>query len=114
MLEYCLLGGLHQKLVYKRYFSWRKVLETPYLWACSVSASFTFYYKFLNFVDNECYDEDTCGSKRLYKLKSIQNHPTETLRNLYNLKLSVSEDESLMLWKVYSPSKPDRFGTNSV
>jgi hypothetical protein len=28
--------------------------------------------------------------------------------------LSVSEDESLMLWKVYSPSKPDRFGTNSV
>jgi hypothetical protein len=72
--------------------------------------------KFLHFVDNESYDEETCCSKRLDKLKSILDHINAKFRSVYTPECDVSVDESLMMlkgrlsWKVYIPSKCARFG----
>jgi hypothetical protein len=54
--------------------------------------------KFLHFVDNESYDEATCGSKRLFKLRPILNLNAK-FRSVYTPECDVSVDESLMIWK---------------
>ena len=75
--------------------------------------------KFLHFVNNEEYDEATCGSKRLFKLKPILDHLNDRFRSVYTPDCDVSIDESLMMWKgklgwkVFIPSKRARFGIKS-
>ena len=75
--------------------------------------------KFLHFVDNEAYDENTSGSRRLYKLKPILDQLNEKFRIVYTPKCDVSVDESLMLWKghlawkVYVPTKCAHFSIKS-
>jgi DNA-directed RNA polymerase subunit RPC12/RpoP len=66
-----------------------------------------------NFVDNKCYDEAICGSKRLYKLKPILDHLNAIFNSVYTPERDVSVDESLMMWKVYIPSKCARCGIKS-
>jgi hypothetical protein len=71
--------------------------------------------KFPHFVHNEHYEEATCGSRRLYKLKPILDHLNDRFRSVYTPEYEVSVDESLMTWKgwlswkVYIPSKRSRF-----
>jgi hypothetical protein len=60
-------------------------------------------FKCLHFVDNESYDEATCGSKRLYILKPILDHLNAKIRSVYAPECDVSVDEFLMMWKVHLP-----------
>jgi hypothetical protein len=69
--------------------------------------------KFLQFADNKSYDEATCGSERLHKLKPILYHLNVEFRSVYTPECDVSVDECLMIWKVYIPPKHARFGTKS-
>jgi hypothetical protein len=59
---------------------------------------FHFLLKFLHFVDNKSYNEATCNSKRLYKLKPILAHLNAKFRSVYTPECDVSVDESLMMW----------------
>jgi hypothetical protein len=67
--------------------------------------------KFLHFIDNEHYEEATCSSRRLYKLKPIPDHLSDRFRSVITSECEVSMDESLVTWKgqlswkVYIPSK---------
>jgi hypothetical protein len=114
-----LLQGLHQKPDNKSYFSWRKILETLIFLDLFSERRFHLLLKFLHFVDNESYDEATCGSRRLYKPKQILDHLNTRFRSVYTPERDVSVDESLMMWKgrlswkVYIPSKRARFGIKS-
>jgi hypothetical protein len=54
------------------------------------SERFYLLLKFLHFADNVSYDEATCGSKRLYKLKPILNHLNAKFRSLYTPECDVS------------------------
>jgi hypothetical protein len=74
LLEFFLLQELHQKLDNKSYFSQRKILETPIFLDLFSERRFHLLLKFLHFADNESYNEATCSSKRLYKLKPILDH----------------------------------------
>jgi hypothetical protein len=73
--------------------------------------------KVLYLVDNEGYDEATCGSKRLYKLKLILGALNTKFLSVCMPECDVSVDESLMVgkgclsWKVCIPSKCARFGS---
>jgi hypothetical protein len=69
LLEFLLLQGIDQKSDNKSYFSKRKLLETPIYSEIFTERRFHLLLKFLNFVDNERYEEATCSSRRLYKLK---------------------------------------------
>jgi hypothetical protein len=69
--------------------------------------------KFFHFVGNESYDEATCGSERLYKLKHILDHLNAKFISVYTPESDVSVNESWMMWKVYVPSKHPRFGIKS-
>jgi hypothetical protein len=74
---------------------------------------------FIYFVENESYNEATCGSKRLHKLKSVLDHLNEIFKSAYSPGSDVSVDECLMMWKgrlswkEYIPSKPARSGIKS-
>jgi hypothetical protein len=50
---FSLLQGLHQKPDNKRYFSWRKILETPTYLDLFSERRFPLLLKFLHFIDNE-------------------------------------------------------------
>jgi hypothetical protein len=63
-----LLQGLHQKPDNKRYFSWKKILETPMFLDLYSERRFHLMLKFLHFVDDKSYDETICSSERFYKL----------------------------------------------
>jgi hypothetical protein len=75
--------------------------------------------KFFHFVDNESYNEATCSSKRLYKLKPILDHLNAKFKSAYTPECDVSIDESMMMWKghlswkVYITSKRTKFGIKS-
>jgi hypothetical protein len=111
LLAFFLSQGLHQKLDNKSYFFWRKILETPIFLSLFSERRFHLLLKFLHFVDNESYNEVTCGFKRLYKLKPILNHLHTKFMSVYTPECDVSVDEPLMLWKghtsrnIYIPSK---------
>lgn len=119
LLAFLLLQGLHQKPDNKSYFSRRKILETPIFLELFTERRFHLLLKFLHFVNNEEYDEATCGSRRLYKLKPILDHLNDRFRSVYTPDCDVSIDESLMMWKgrlawkVFIPSKRARFGIKS-
>jgi hypothetical protein len=119
LLAFFLLQGLHQKPGNKSCFSQRKILEMLIFLELFSRRSFHLLLKFLHFVDNESYDEPTCSSKRLYKVKLILDHSNTKFRSVYTPECNVSVDESLMmwkgrlLWKVYIPSKRARFGIKS-
>jgi hypothetical protein len=72
LLAFFLLQGLHQKPDNRNYFCQRKILETPIFLELFSKRRFHLL-KYLHF-DNESYDEATCGSKELYKLKPILGH----------------------------------------
>lgn len=63
------------------------------------SERFHLLQKSHHFVDNESYDEDTCGSKRLYKLKLILDHLNVKFRSEYIAQCEVSVDVSLRMWR---------------
>ena len=119
LLAFFLLQGLHQKPDNKSYFSRRKLLETPIFLELFTEKRFHLLLKFLHFVDNEAYDENTSSSRRLYKLKPILDHLNEKCPTVYTPKCDVSVDESLMMWKghfawkIYVPTKHVRFGIKS-
>jgi hypothetical protein len=75
--------------------------------------------KFLHFVDNEHYEEATCSSRRLYKLKPALDHLNDGFRSVYTPECEVSVDESLMTWKgrlsgkLYIPLKQAKYGIKS-
>jgi hypothetical protein len=85
---------------WKHLYFWNYLLKGFYL-----------LLKFLHFIDSDTYDEATCISKRLYKLKPILGHLNDKFRSVYIPECDVSVDESLMLWKgcfswkIYTPSK---------
>jgi hypothetical protein len=60
--------------------------------------------KFLNFIDNEHYEEATCSSRRLYTLKAILDHPSDRFRNVYTpaceVSVEVTEDVKRMWNKI--------------
>jgi hypothetical protein len=115
LLAFFLLQGLHQKPDNKSYFCQREILEMPIILELFSKRRF----HFLHFVDNEIYDEATCSSKRLYKLKPILDHLNAKFRSVYTPERDVSVDKSLimwkgrLLWKVYIPSERARFGVKS-
>jgi hypothetical protein len=119
LLALFLLQGLHHKLDNKSYFCRRKILETPVFLELFSERRFHLLLKFLHFVNNESYDEATCGSKSLYKLKPIMDHLNAKFQSVYTPECDVSVDKSLMMWKehlswkVYIPSKRARFGIKS-
>jgi hypothetical protein len=75
-----------------------KILETPIFLDLFSDRNFHLPLKF-NFVDNESYDEATCGSNRLYKLKPILDHINAKFRSVYTPEGDMSVDKSLMMWK---------------
>jgi hypothetical protein len=97
------------------YFNQQKILETPIFLELFRERRFHLLLKFLHFVGNENYDEATCTSKRLHKLKPILDHGNAKFRSLYTPECDMSVDESLMMWKgrlswkVYIPSERARF-----
>lgn len=99
LLAFFLVQGLHQKLDNRSCFSWRKILDTPILLELFSERRFQHLLRFLHFVDNESYDEATCGSKRLHKFKPILDHLNAKFRSVYTSECDVSVDESLMIWK---------------
>jgi hypothetical protein len=64
-----------------------------------VKRRFHLLLKFLHLADNKSYDEATCSSKRLYKLKLTLNHLNAKFRSVYTPVCDASVDESLMMWK---------------
>lgn len=94
-------------------------METPIFLELFTERRFHLLLKFCNFVDNEGYDEATCGSKRLYKLKPTLEHLDAKFRTVYTPECDVSVHESLMMWKgcssrkVHIPSKCARSGIKS-
>jgi hypothetical protein len=76
-------------------------------------------FTFLHLVDSECYEEVTCGSRRLYKLKPILDHLSDRFRNVYIPECEMSVDELpimwkvLLSWKIYIPAKWAEFGMKS-
>jgi hypothetical protein len=52
-----------------------------------------------HFDDNKSYDEATCSSKSLYKLKPILDYLNAKCRSVYTVECYASVDESLMIWK---------------
>jgi hypothetical protein len=90
-------------------------LETPIFSELFAERRFHLLLKFLHFVDDERYEEATCGSRRLYKLIPMLDHLNDRFRSVYTPECEVSVDESLMMWKgrlswmVYIPSKRARF-----
>jgi hypothetical protein len=73
-LTFFLLQELHQKPDNKSYFCQRKTVEMSIFLELFSERRFHLLLEFLHSVDNKSYDEATCGSKRLYKLKPILNH----------------------------------------
>jgi hypothetical protein len=63
---------------------------------------FRLLLKFLHFVDNESYDEATCGSKRLYKFRPILDHLNSKFRIVYTPECDVSVDESYDVEGIHS------------
>jgi hypothetical protein len=118
LLVFFLKQILHQKPDNKLFFQ-RKILETPIFLDVFSRRRFHLLLKLLHFVDNERYEEATCSSKRLYKLKPKLDQVSAKFRSVYTPECDVSVDESLMMWKGYSSwkvvihSKHVRFGIKS-
>jgi hypothetical protein len=113
-----LLQEINQELTTKIVFPREKYWKHLHCWK-SLLRGFTFHPNFFYFVDNEQSDEATHISRRLYKLKPIPYYFSDRLRSMYTTQCEMSVAESLKMWKewlswkVSTPSKWDRFGTNN-
>jgi hypothetical protein len=96
----------------------RKILEISVFLELFTERRFHLLLKF-HFVDNGHYEETTCSSRRLYKLKPILDYLSDSFRSVYTPECEVSVDQSLMMWKAqlswkaYIPSKRARFRIKS-
>jgi hypothetical protein len=68
-----LFQRIRQKWDNKNYFSHWKIQETHIFLDLFSQKWFHALLKFLQFIDNQSYNEDTCSSKRQNKLKPILN-----------------------------------------
>nr|CAD7575868.1 unnamed protein product [Timema californicum] len=89
LLSFFLLQGLHQKPDNKSYFSRRKILETPIFMELFSERRFHLLLKFLHFVDNEAYDEATCGSKNNNVCQYLGRIPEDNQENNITINVPV-------------------------
>jgi hypothetical protein len=71
-------------------------LETPVFLHPFSERGFHLLLKFLHFVDNKSYDEATCSSKKLNKLKPILDHLNAKFRSVYTPISRVFDDSEGM------------------
>ena len=86
LVAFFLLQILHYKPDNKSYFLKRKVLVSPIFLELFKEKKFHLLPKFLHLVDNKAYNENTPGTRRPYKLKSIKmkNSKLSTLHTAMN------------------------------
>lgn len=97
---------------YSSYFSKQRIINCGIFSELFTERRFHLLIKYLHFANNENF-ESFNGPKRLFKIHPIINHFRRVFKNNYMVERNVSIDESLLLWKVYIPSKRSRFGIKS-
>jgi hypothetical protein len=102
LLAFRLLQEFHQTLkIARAIFPAERYWKRPYFLELSTEAEFHLLLRSLHF-DNKSYDENTCGSKRVYKLEPVFHHTNSEFRSVHTSPVTIKVVALSEEWTVFA------------